>query len=252
MLFRSNAEYRDAIYGIYGFVRFADEIVDSFHGYNQEDLFYNFKADTYKAIKDGISTNPILHSFQLVVNKYNVDRELVDAFLTSMEWDLRKTTYNNRELKDYIYGSAEVVGLMCLRVFYPNDEAGYQALKHPARKLGEAFQKVNFLRDIKADYQQLGRVYFPGVDFTDFTEKEKVAIEGDIEADFREAFQGIVRLKREARLGVYLAYRYYLQLFKKIKRAKARELANQRYRISNTTKATLLAKSYLRESVGFF
>lgn len=247
-----NSKYRDAIYGIYGFVRFADEIVDSFQGYNQEELFFRFKEDTYKAINDGISTNPILQSFQLIVNKYNVDHQLIESFLKSMEWDLQKRTYDDNEIKDYIYGSAEVVGLMCLRIFYHDDDSQYEALKKPARKLGEAFQKVNFLRDIKADYMQLGRVYFPGVDFTQFTEKEKKIIEDGIEADFNEAFLGIVKLKREARLGVYLAYRYYLQLFEKIKQAKAREIANERYRISNATKATLLAKSYLRESVGVF
>ncbi len=247
-----NSKYRDAIYGIYGFVRFADEIVDSFQGYNQEELFFRFKEDTYKAINDGISTNPILQSFQLIVNKYNVDHQLIESFLKSMEWDLQKRTYDDNEIKDYIYGSAEVVGLMCLRIFYHDDDSQYEALKKPARKLGEAFQKVNFLRDIKADYMQLGRVYFPGVDFTQFTEKEKKIIEDGIEADFNEAFLGIVKLKREARLGVYLAYRYDLQLFEKIKQAKAREIANERYRISNATKATLLAKSYLRESVGVF
>jgi len=247
-----NAKYRDAIYGVYGFVRFADEIVDSFQGYNQEELFFRFKEDTYKAINDGISTNPILQSFQLIVNKYNIDHQLIESFLKSMEWDLRKRTYNDNEIKDYIYGSAEVVGLMCLRIFYHDDGSQYEALKIPARKLGEAFQKVNFLRDIKADYMQLGRVYFPGVDFTQFTEKEKKIIEDGIQADFNEAFIGIILLKREARLRVDLAYRYYLQLFNKIKKAKAREIANERYHISNTTKATLLAKSYLRESVGVF
>ena len=167
-----------------------------------------------------------------------------------METDLQKKDYNSNEISDYIYGSAEVVGLMCLKVFYSDDADGYESLKYPARKLGEAFQKVNFLRDIRADYQQLGRTYFPGVDFTNFTEEAKERIEKDIQHDFNEAYKGIVALKSGARLGVYLAYRYYLQLFKKIKRANAREVAKQRYRISNLTKATLLAKSYLRDQIG--
>jgi len=243
-------KYRDDIYAIYGFVRLADEIVDSFLDYNQSNLFYRFREETYRALNEGISTNPILQSFQLVANRCGIDRELIDAFLNSMETDLQKKDYNSNEISDYIYGSAEVVGLMCLKVFYSDDADGYESLKYPARKLGEAFQKVNFLRDIRADYQQLGRTYFPGVDFTNFTEEAKERIEKDIQHDFNEAYKGIVALKSGARLGVYLAYRYYLQLFKKIKRANAREVAKQRYRISNLTKATLLAKSYLRDQIG--
>ena len=208
----------DPIYSIYGFVRVADEIVDSFHGYNKAELLQRFKTDTFLAIKDGISTNPVLHSFQKVVNKYNIDLLLIDAFLKSMEMDLHNKSFNSHAYNEYIYGSAEVVGLMCLKVFCNGDEEAYLSLKEPARKLGSAFQKVNFLRDMKSDFAERGRVYFPGVDFDFFTESTKKSIEAEIEQDFIDALDGIKKLPLEAGFGVYVAYIYYKALLKKIKK----------------------------------
>jgi 15-cis-phytoene synthase len=238
--------YRNAIYGIYGFVRFADEIVDTFHQHDKTLLLSEFKRDTFLAIERKISTNPILQSFQEVVNEYDIDHALIYAFFSSMEMDLRPLNYNDGLYREYIYGSAEVVGLMCLKVFYKHDNASYERLKHPARKLGEAFQKVNFLRDIQSDVVDRGRIYFPNIDMRHFTTTQKRLIEKEIDNDFNEAYRGIVQLKRAARLGVYVAYRYYLKLFEKIKLAQPREIMHRRFRVSNPTKLVLLLKGYLR------
>lgn len=243
------ARLRAPIYAIYGFVRFADEIVDTFHEYPKEALFDRFRADTWQAIEDGISLNPVLHAFQQVVRDYRIEPELIEAFLHSMEMDLRQNTYDANGYDEYIYGSAEVVGLMCLRVFCNGDDAAYQALKAPARRLGAAFQKINFLRDIQSDYDDRGRVYFPGVDFQRFDNLQKRLIENDIKADFDAALEGIRNLPRGARLGVYLAYKYYTHLFKKIKKASAQSVARKRFRVSDKRKVYLLFSSALRYSV---
>lgn len=236
----------DPIYAIYGFVRVADEIVDSFHDYNKAELLQRFKNDTFLAIEEGISTNPVLQSFQLVVRKYNIDRDLIEAFLHSMEMDLHNNTYNAHAYNEYIYGSAEVVGLMCLKVFCNGDEQAYQSLKEPARKLGAAFQKVNFLRDMKSDFSERGRVYFPGVDFNFFTESTKKEIEKEIEQDFKEALEGIKRLPLEAGFGVYVAYIYYQALLKKIKKVSACSIKNARVRVPNKEKFALLFASWFK------
>lgn len=246
------SKYRKGIYSIYGFVRFADEIVDTFHGFDKKKLIREFRQQTYDAIDSKVSTNPILHSFQWVVNRYDIEMELIDAFMDSMEMDLEHQVYDENKIQTYIYGSAEVVGLMCLRVFYDGDEQGYQNLKFPARKLGEAFQKVNFLRDMKDDFYDKGRVYFPGVDFRNFNNEVKREIEADIQYDFDEAFKGIVKLKPAARFGVYLAYRYYLQLFQKIRHTNAENILQQRYRVPNWMKMVLLFKSYVRNTTSLF
>ncbi len=239
-------DYRPPIYAIYGFVRFADEIVDTFHEQDKETLLADFKAQTYEAIKNKMSTNPILHSFQWVVNNYNISGDLIDAFLKSMEMDLDKKAFSEEEYKEYIYGSAEVVGLMCLRVFYSKQDEEYQRLVPPARKLGEAFQKVNFLRDMRSDRFERGRVYFPGVDFSNFSVKDKKEIEADIRKDFQEAFLGIRSLHRDVRLGVYLAYKYYLQLLRKIQRTRPENLLEKRFRVSNLHKFFLLVGASVR------
>ncbi len=243
-------ELRPAIYAIYGFVRFADEIVDTFHDQDQKSLLQSFKSDTYHAIEKGFSTNPILHSFQWVVNKYQIEPEHIEAFLYSMELDLYKTRFTREEYHRYIYGSAEVIGLMCLRVFYYDDDQAYRKLIHPARKLGEAFQKVNFLRDMLSDYYERGRVYFPEVNFDNFNEQMKRDIEEEIRRDFDEAYVGIRELRKDIRLGVYLAYKYYLKLLGKIVRAKPDDLLEKRFRIHNGRKAILLGKCYLQNSLG--
>jgi len=232
--------YRMPVYSIYGYVRLADEIVDTFHNFDKVDLLEAFKKDTYEAIDKGISLNPILNAFQLVVNQYGIEKELIDAFLLSMEMDLSENSHNDATYKTYIYGSAEVVGLMCLRVFVDGDDQLYQALKEPARRLGSAFQKVNFLRDIQSDYHERGRVYFPGVDFDHFHNNDKEAIQKDIEADFLAAYEGIVRLPKGSRKGVYLAYVYYLKLFRKIKKLPASKILKSRIRIPDLTKLALL------------
>lgn len=236
---------RAPIYSIYGFVRFADEIVDTFHDYPKENLFEEFRSDTRRAIQRKISLNPVLHSFQEVVHKYSIEEELIEAFLSSMEEDLIQSTHESHSYKDYIYGSAEVVGLMTLRVFCDGQDAEYQRLKSHARSLGSAFQKVNFLRDIKSDYQERGRMYFPGVDFKTFSNYDKRKIEEDIQRDFEDGFQGIKQLPEKARLGVYLAYKYYLNLFDKIKSKDAEQVAESRIRISDYKKAFLLVQSAL-------
>lgn len=243
--------FRAPIYGIYGFVRFADEIVDTFHQYPKRELLDRFRSDTYQAIAEGISLNPVLHSFQEVVRKYQIERELIDAFLRSMEMDLEQNAYDDKGYNEYIYGSAEVVGLMCLRVFTEGNEAEYQRLKDSARRLGAAFQKINFLRDLKSDFDDRGRVYFPGVDFSRFDHTDKKQIEADIEADFNAALEGIRQLPKGARLGVYLAYKYYTQLFSKIKSAPARRVAEVRIRVSDQRKMYLLFSSALRHQFNF-
>ncbi|PIQ47698.1 MAG: phytoene synthase [Cytophagales bacterium CG12_big_fil_rev_8_21_14_0_65_40_12] len=238
------------VYAIYGFVRYADEIVDTFHDSDKRALLASFKKDTYKAIQDKVSFNPVLHSFQLIVNQYKIDLALIEAFLYSMELDLEETEYDKAGYEEYIYGSAEVVGLMCLRVFCEGDDAQYQSLVAPAKKLGSAFQKVNFIRDIKSDFEERGRVYFPGVDFNDFTKSAKDLIEADIQKDFDDALEGILRLPRGARLGVYLAYKYYLKLFSKIKNLPASKIKQERIRIPDTRKMVILCTTYLKHSLG--
>lgn len=234
------------IYAIYGFVRYADEIVDTFHGFDKKSLLARFKADTYTAIEEGVSLNPVLHSFQLIVNKYKIDHELIEAFLHSMEMDLYFADYNQDGYEEYIYGSAEVVGLMCLRVFCEGNSEQYDALKADAKRLGSAFQKVNFLRDIKSDFQERGRTYFPDVDFQNFTLADKKAIEDDIQADFDAALRGILALPKGAKGGVYLAYKYYLRLFDKIKNCPASKIQNERIRVPDIQKMALLASTYVK------
>ncbi len=242
-------DLRSPIFNIYGFVRFADEIVDTFHEYNKAELLAEFKRDTYAAIERGISLNPILQSFQLTVNKFSISHELIEAFFVSMEMDLDKTSYNSQGYKQYIYGSAEVVGLMCLYIFCEGDQNRYNELKPGAQSLGAAFQKVNFLRDVKADYEQLSRTYFPGVDFNNFTPSMKLQIEEDIAIDFTAAYDAILNLPVKARFGVYVAYKYYLSLFKKIKKANPSNILEQRIRIPNYGKAFIVAKAGLRSQL---
>lgn len=234
-------DIRQPIYDIYGFVRFADEIVDTFHEYDKPMLLKEFKEDTWKAIDRKISLNPVLHSFQAAVHQYNIPHDLISAFLHSMEMDLDKSDYHNTtELSEYIYGSAEVVGLMCLCVFCEGDIAQYERLKEPARKLGAAFQKINFLRDIQADYQTLSRTYFPGFNFYNFDEETKQQIEEDIAADFDAAVEGIRQLPWKARFGVYTAYKYYHTLFKKIRKMHPKKVLNERVRVPDIQKAYIV------------
>ncbi len=234
---------RNHIYAIYGFLRFADEIVDSFKGYNQERLFAQFKAATYDALNDKISLNPILNAFQNTVHQYNIDRALIDIFMHSMEMDLQKIDYSKEKYEQYILGSAEVVGLMCLHVFADGDKVQYHRLQPFAMKLGAAFQKINFLRDLKADYEGLGRTYFPNVDMTLFNAQTKKQIEVEIELDFKEALKGIKLLPASSKGGVYLAYVYYYALFNKIKRIPAERVLLERIRINNLRKFTLMLNS---------
>ncbi len=244
------ARHRRAIYAIYGFVRLADEIVDTFFGQPQKEMLDRFRADTAEAMESRISSNPVLHSFQWAVNTYSIDREFIEAFLYSMEMDLSHRTHDRQSYSEYIYGSAEAVGLMCLRVFCHDDPARFDRLREPARLLGSAFQKVNFLRDIKSDWTVRGRVYFPGVDFNNFSPEEKQQIEKDIESEFARAGKGIRGLDRGSRRGVYLAYSYYLALFSKIKKADAESVAGKRYRISNGRKMLLLLKALFYDIAG--
>jgi len=237
------------IYSIYAFVRFADEIVDSFHDYNKAVLLSEFKEDTWKAIKNGISTNPILNSFQHIVTKYGIEDILIERFFRSMEADLEQKNHSEISYEEYIYGSAEVVGLMCLRVFTENDDGLFRQLQMPARRLGAAFQKVNFLRDMNADYLVLGRTYFPGVNFTSFSELEKEKIQVDIEADFEQALMGIRKLPISSRRGVYLAYFYYKKLFLMIKSTPAEKTLNTRIRIPNHKKIGLMFQSMIRHQL---
>lgn len=237
---------RSAIYAIYGYVRLADEIVDSFHGYDKEKLLIRLKKETEDALSEGISLNPILQSFQETVNRYSIDQRLISQFLHSMEMDLQKVDYNSDLYKEYIFGSAEVVGLMCLQVFTNGDSEKYQELKPYAMKLGSAFQKINFLRDLKDDYQVLGRTYFPNIDMAVFDNTVKCQIEKEIEAEFKEALIGIKKLPSSSMFGVYLAYKYYLSLFQKIKRKSSHEILSERVRVPNSEKAFVAFKSYLR------
>lgn len=233
-------KFREPVYSIYGFVRFADEIVDSFHHYPREELLEEFRRDTRNAIERGISINPVLQSFQEVARDYDIGWDLIEPFLASMEMDLKLKTYNRPEYDRYIYGSAEVVGLMCLKVFCEGDPDLYDRLKEPAMKLGSAFQKVNFLRDIKADYHHRGRFYFPNVDYTGFSDRQKREIEEEIAAEFDEAYRGILKLPTGARFGVYLAYLYYRKLFRKISDTAASRIKDRRIRIGNARKIYLI------------
>ena len=235
-----------AIYAVYGFVRWADEIVDTFHSQDKKALLTQFERDTYAAIGAGFSLNPVLHAFQWAVNSYQIDYEFIDAFLRSMEMDLEDKNYRQELYEQYIYGSAEVVGLMCLRVFCQGQPAEFERLKAPARRLGAAFQKVNFLRDFRADYEQRGRVYFPGLCYEEFDDAAKRAVEDDIRADFEAAYEGIRQLPAAARLGVYLAYIYYLKLFHKLRQAPVQQVLAERVRLPDNTKLLLLAGSWLR------
>lgn len=237
---------RKGIYAIYGYVRLADEIVDSFHAYDKPALLQSFKTQTEEALNAGISLNPILHSFQETVLRYQIDRALIDQFLHSMEMDLAAVAYNNSLYEEYILGSAEVVGLMCLKVFTEGHEENYETLKPFAMKLGAAFQKINFLRDLKDDYQVLGRSYFPNINLEAFDQTAKDEIEKEIAQDFALALQGIRQLPVSSRFGVYLAYKYYLSLFKKIKKLPAASVLNQRIRIPNTQKFGLMMQSYVQ------
>ncbi|MEP0984811.1 phytoene/squalene synthase family protein [Ekhidna sp.] len=246
-----NKKYHESIYAIYGFVRYADEIVDTFHDHNKEELLARFKSDTYKSIEEKISLNPVLHSFQEVVNQYQIDLDLIEAFLISMEMDLSKKDYEDPEYEKYIYGSAEVIGLMCLKVFLDGDEKKYQELLKPAKHLGSAFQKVNFLRDIKSDYDERGRVYFPGVNFKNFSREEKNQIESDIKEEFKQALIGIKLLPSGARAGVYLAYIYYSVLFKKITKLSPEKIKTERIRVPNGKKFLLLIKCYFLHKLNF-
>jgi phytoene/squalene synthetase len=242
-------EFRYPIYAIYGFVRYADEIVDTFHEHDKLQLIRDFRTETFKAIEGHISLNPVIHSFQQVVNEYRIDHDLIHAFLNSMEMDLDKKAYDTEAYKAYIYGSAEAIGLMCLRVFTGNDDGLYQSLLPRARSLGAAFQKINFLRDVKADYEERGRTYFPDIDFNNFTEEYKQNIEADIKIDFTDAFEGIKRLPRGTRLGVYIAYIYYLQLLKKISYTPANVILQKRIRISDTRKMGLYVKAVVQQKL---
>ncbi len=237
---------RNPIYSIYGFVRFADEIVDSFHDYNKKYLFGKFKLDTKDAIKNKISLNPILNSFQNVVHQYKIEQDLIDTFLLSMEMDIEKVDYSEEKYQQYILGSAEVVGLMCLHVLTEGNEKLYEQLKPFAMRLGAAFQKVNFLRDINADYGTLGRTYFPNISITQFTSSEKRLIEQEIETDFSEALIGIRKLPRSSQGGVYLAYVYYKSLFAKLKKVPANQILTERIRIPNVQKFGLMINSLFR------
>ncbi len=239
-------DYRWAIYGIYGFVRLADEIVDTFERNDKAELLEKFKRDTYEAIEKGISLNPILYTFQKVANQYNIGKDLIEPFFESMEADLHKKEYNKQSYNEYIYGSAEVVGLMCLKVFCDGDENQCNSLKAPARALGAAFQKVNFLRDIKSDVEDRGRIYFPTLDLRQFDELTKAEIIEDVKQDFREAYEGIKRLPISCRFGVYTSYRYYLRLLEKIERVNAKEILENRIRVANAEKMAVLAKSFFR------
>lgn len=240
-----NNSIRKDIYNIYGFVRFADEIVDTFHNYKKKELFERFEEDLNDALKNKISLNPILNSFQNTVFKYKIDQALIKSFMQSMRWDLNKKKYlNEKDYKDYIYGSADVVGLMCLKVFVKGDLVAYENLKNPAMSLGSAFQKVNFLRDIKNDVNFLKRSYFPNFDFNSFTDDKKNQIIIEIEKDFKEGLQGILKLPKEARFGVYTAYKYYYKLLLKLKHTPSKMIKDARIRVPNYQKITVLAQSY--------
>jgi len=243
-----NKKFHDPIYAIYGYVRFADEIVDSFHGFDKKKLLEKFKNDTFEAIEDGISLNPILNNFQWVVNKYKIDHQLIHLFLESMEMDLEQREHDEDSFQKYILGSAEVVGLMCLYVFVEGDQSRYEELKPYAMALGSAFQKVNFLRDLYADKNVLGRSYFPGIDVSQLDEFKKDRIINDIEIDFKHAYKGIKQLPRGVKFGVYVAYVYYLSLLRKIKRTHSSVILKKRIRIPNSEKYRLLLSSAFKHA----
>ncbi len=248
-IFCLDKKIHDAIYGIYGFVRLADEIVDSFHDFDKKALLEEFKKDTWLAIERGISLNPVLNSFQHVVNHYKIEHELITCFLKSMEADLTQQFHDRESFNSYILGSAEVVGLMCLHVFTENNKEHYIHLKPAAMRLGAAFQKVNFLRDMRADLLHLGRAYFPDIDMTRFSQFDKLRIEAEIEEDFKEALKGIRQLPRSSKFGVYVAYVYYYSLFRKIKETSHSHIMSARIRISNPQKIGLLATTYLKHNM---
>ncbi len=238
---------RQDIYNIYGFVRFADEIVDSFHNYNKEELLNNFEKELKYSLEKKISLNPILNSFQKTVHKYNIDIKLINAFLKSMRWDLNKKQYLDKsEFDEYVYGSADVVGLMCLKVFVEGDNKMYEELRIPAMALGSAFQKVNFLRDLKEDHEGLNRSYFPNLNFENFNEESKLIILKEIQSDFSKAIEGIFNLPNSARFGVYTAYKYYLKLLNKLRRTPPIKIKSTRIRVPNYEKMNVLARSYVR------
>lgn len=245
------SDIRDGIYGIYGFVRLADEIVDSFHDYDKQLLLANFESEVYHALDNKISLNPILHSFQLTYHKYNISRDLVEAFLSSMKQDLIKSSYNREEYLSYIYGSADVVGLMCLKIFVEGDEKEYERLKKSAMSLGSAFQKVNFLRDIRADYKELSRAYFPGLDMNHLTVAEKDKIIAEIKIDFKAAFNGIKQLPKKVQLGVYISYVYYYNLLNKLEKVTPSEIMQRRIRIPNYQKIGLIVYSWINHKILF-
>ena len=242
-------DLRQPIYDIYGLVRYADEIVDTFHDFDKAKLLAQFKIDTYNAIEQGISLNPILHRFQLTFRKYNIGQDLVEAFFNSMEMDLSKQDYDAAAYQNYIYGSAEVVGLMCLHIFCDGNKEKYEQLRSSAQSLGAAFQKVNFLRDIKADFEGLERMYFPNCDFTNFKPEDKQQIEADIQADFSAALKGIKLLPIKARFGVYVAYKYYYTLYKKIRKTQHDSILHTRIRIPDYGKLFILAKAKIRSQL---
>lgn len=242
---------RNSIYAIYGYVRLADEIVDSFHGFDRATLLARFREQTNQALEEKISLNPILQAFQETIHRYEIDIQLISQFLKSMEMDLQKIDYDSELYKEYILGSAEVVGLMCLHIFVDGNKEKYDQLKPSAMKLGSAFQKVNFLRDMKDDYQILGRTYFPNVDISYFDNVVKSQIEQEIYTEFKEALEGIKKLPNSSRFGVYLAYRYYISLFRKIKNTSANKIINQRIRISNGRKFSLMMSSYVQYKMSF-
>jgi phytoene/squalene synthetase len=242
-----SSSIRTHIYNIYGFVRFADEIVDTFHSYNKMELFNRFEESLYLAISNKISLNPILNSFQMTVNLYHIDIDYIKSFMTSMRWDLSKKTYKTeKEYKDYIYGSADVVGLMCLKVFVKGDKRLFEKLKKPAMHLGSAFQKVNFLRDLKSDTENLNRLYFPDVNIDSFDEYSKSKIINEIKEDFKQGKTGIFQLPNESKFGVYTAYKYYLRLLKKLKKTPSTEIKSKRIRVANYQKVDVLARSFIR------
>jgi phytoene/squalene synthetase len=242
-------DIRGDIYAIYGFVRFADEVVDSFHGHDQRALLERFKEDTFRALDERISTNPILQAFQNTYHKYGLERLHVEQFLRSMAWDLDKSAYDRENYDAYIVGSAEVVGLMCLKVFVRGDQAAYESLEAPAVRLGAAFQKVNFLRDFGEDVHELGRAYFPNLDVSSFDDKAKHAVEDEIQADLDAAVEGIRGLPRDARFGVLLAYTYYRQLLKRIRRVPSARIQTLRVRVPDSRKALLLASTWARHKL---
>ena len=240
---------RNPIYGIYAYVRLADEIVDSFEGFQQAEMLQELRIETRKALAQKISINPVINSFQQIVHQFSISEDLIDSFLDSMEMDLKKKTYTSDMYEKYIYGSAEAVGLMCLKVFCNADQKEYDDLKFSAMKLGSAFQKINFLRDIKADFQGLGRMYFPGIDFTTFCTTKKREIEHDIELDFEEGLKGIRKLPKEAQMGVFLAYVYFKGLLNKIKKTPAERIMEARIRIATPQKLALLVSCCVRNNL---